>query len=242
MVAHVPLIPYSLMLSRVRQLFSPRVPELAPREAYRLWSENYPPYAHNLLMQVEEHAVCDLLPAVRGKRVLDIAGGTGRYTCMLEKQGARVVALDFSYEMLARGETKFARAQGDMLALPLRSALAEVIVCGLAVGHVTNLRRALQEMTRVLAPGGTLVYSDFHAATRNWKRTFRSGDKTFAVQHHARTEQEHTRALQQVGLQVETLRVVHVTPELAKADARAGEFRAQWGDTPVALVVRAQKP
>lgn len=209
-----------------------------------MWAEHYPPHAHNLLMEVEERAVLELLPEVRGKSVLDVACGTGRYVQLLEQRGARALGLDFSYEMLARSESDFPRAQGDMNTLPLRAACAEVIVCGLAVGHVLNLERALQEMARVLTPQGTLVYSDFHAAGEavGWKRTFQSDEKTFAVQHYARTEQEHARALQTAGLSVETMRVIHITADLARADARAENFRARWRDTPVALVVRAQKP
>ena len=63
------------MLSRVRQLLPSRIRELAPREAYRLWAEDYPPYAHNLLMEAEERALVELLPAVRRKRVLRVATG-----------------------------------------------------------------------------------------------------------------------------------------------------------------------
>lgn len=229
------------MFSRVRKIFSRRVPELAPREAYRLWAENYPPHAHNLLMQVEERAVCELLPEVRGKRVLDLACGTGRYARILRERGARVIAFDFSLEMLARGENNFARAQADLAALPLRDASADVIVCGLAVGHVEHLEGALAEMKRVLAPQGTLVYSDFHAATRKWKRTFRAKNRTYAVQHFPRTEAEHRRAVERAGLKAEIVQVAQVTNELARANTRAQEFRAQWGDTPVALVVRAVK-
>ncbi len=232
------------MLSRVRQLFPSPVPELAPREAYRLWAEQYPPYAHNLLMEVEQRAVMELLPAVNRKRVLDLACGTGRYARLLQERGARTLALDFSFEMLARSEKNFVRAQGDMSALPFRAASADVMICGLAVGHVANLQGALCEMARVLTPKGTLIYSDFYAAgkARGWKRTFRADNKTFSVQHHARTELEHTHAIRAAGLQLDTLRVVHITPELARADARAENFRKQWGDTPVALVIRAQKP
>lgn len=195
-------------------------------------------------MEVEERAVLELLPEVRGKRVLDLACGTGRYLRLLQARGARAIGLDFSYEMLAHCESEFARAQGDMTALPLRPACAQVIVCGLAVGHVPNLDRALQEMARVLAPHGTLVYSDFHAAgeAAGWKRTFQSDNKTFAVQHFARTEQEHARAVRAAGLAVESIHVAQITPDLARTDARAESFRARWGDTPVALVVRAQKP
>lgn len=231
------------MLSRVRQLFY-KVPELAPREAYRLWAEEYPPFAHNLLMEVEERAVVELLPGVRGKLVLDLACGTGRYMRLLRARGARAIGLDFSFEMLARSESEYPRAQGDMSRLPLRSASVEVIVCGLAVGHVVDLDSALQEMARVLTPHSTLVYSDFHAAGKalGWKRTFRAGKKTFAVQHYPRTQDEHSRAVRAAGLMVETIGAVHITPDLANADARAENFRARWGDTPLALVVRAQKP
>lgn len=192
-------------------------------------------------MEVEERAVRDVLPPVRAKRVLDLACGTGRYARLLHERGARVAAFDFSFEMLTRSDNKFARALADMYALPLRAGSMDVIVCGLAVGHLENLERALREMGRVLAPQGTLIYSDFHAATRSWQRTFRAQEKTFAVQHFARTEQEHRTMLAHAGLVVETLRVVQITSDLAKVDARAEQFRARWSDTPVAIVVRAEK-
>lgn len=231
------------MLTRVRQLIPFRVPELAPREAYRLWAEHYPPYAHNLLMEVEQRAMTDLFPAVRGRRVLDLASGTGRYSYILRERGASTLALDFSQEMLLRSPNPLLRVQADMLALPLADASIEVIVCGLAVGHVSNLPSALQEMARVLMPHGTLVYSDFYAGgkARGWKRTFRSENRTFAVQHYPRTDQEHTNAVRNAGLFIETIGTVPVTADLARLDARAEDFRAKWGDTPVALVVRAQK-
>lgn len=231
------------MFSRVRQLLPFHIPELKPRDAYRLWAEHYPPYAHNLLMEVEQRAVLDLMPAVRHKRVLDLACGTGRYTRILQERGASPVAFDFSFEMLARDATRAPRVQADMLALPLQDNSVEVIVCGLAVGHVLNLPEALREMKRVLTRSGTLVYSDFYAAgrARGWKRTFRADNKTFAVEHHARTEQEHTHMVRGVGLFCDTVGVVHISPELARDDARAENFRAKWGDTPVALVVRAVK-
>ncbi len=182
-----------------------------------------------------------LLPAVRGKRVLDVACGSGRYARWLHANGAHVSALDFSYEMLARSDRSLARAQADMNALPLESGAVQVIVCGLAVGHVADMERALREMARVLTPHGTLVYSDFHAATRKWKRTFRAQNQTYAVQHFPRHQAEHVAALRKAGFVPETFQAVHVSAELARVDARAQDFRDRWGDTPVALVVRAQK-
>ena len=37
-------------------------PVLDPIAAYALWADDYPPYAHNPLMQAEERAVLALLP------------------------------------------------------------------------------------------------------------------------------------------------------------------------------------
>lgn len=230
------------MLFRVLRLLS--TPELAPREAYQLWSKTYPPHAHNLLMEVEERAVCDLLPSVASLRVLDLASGSGRYSRVLIERGACPLATDFSYEMLAQGDATLSRAQSDMNAIPLRDNSVAVIVCGLAVGHVANLQAVLDEMARVLMPHGILVYSDFHSAgeARGWKRTFRASGRTFAVKHYSRTDDEHAAAVIKAGLALETLAPVYITAKLAQTDNRAMQFRAQWGNTPVALVVRAHKP
>lgn len=228
-------------MSILNRLFPP--PELAPREAYRLWANTYPPYAHNLLMEVEERAVCDMLPDVRDLRVLDLASGSGRYARIIKQRGGLPIATDFSFEMLSQDKEGLLRAQADMTALPLPDHSVAVIVCGLAVGHLAHIESALTEMSRVLKLQGVIVYSDFHSAgaARGWKRTFQATNRTYAVKHYPRTEDEHAAAVRTAGLELETLRAVQITPELAQTDARAQQFRERWGDTPVALVVRAHK-
>ncbi len=230
------------MLSRVRTLLSPP-PELAPQEAYRLWAKDYPPYAHNLLMEVEQRAMTTRLPDVYNTRVLDLACGTGRYARLLAAQGARVTATDFSYEMLAHSEDTLPLIQSDMTALPFANYTFDTIVCALAVGHLPDLTPALSEMSRVVVPGGTILYSDFHAAGEplGWKRTFTDGKKTYAVKHYSRSEETHAQAVQEAGLVLHDLVPVRITADLAAADPRSAQFRARWGDTPVVLVVRAQK-
>lgn len=231
------------MLTRVRRWFGSPLEELEPKEAYRLWAEDYPPYAHNVLMEAEERAVCERLPEVQGKRAVDVACGTGRYVQLLQARGAEAVGLDFSYEMLDHAQHPFGRVNADMRALPLRDGCADVMVCGMAVGHVAELEGALREMGRVLTRHGVLVYSDFHPAgsAKGWKRTFRAANKTYAVQHYTRTELEHADAVAAAGLQVTGMHDALITAEMARADPRAETFRAQWGDTPVALIVQARK-
>ncbi|MFD1511871.1 class I SAM-dependent methyltransferase [Halomarina rubra] len=54
----------------------------------------------------EKRAVLDALSPLDGKRVLEIACGTGRFTVMLAERGADIVGLDISEEMLQQGREK----------------------------------------------------------------------------------------------------------------------------------------
>src|SRR4029077_2710912 len=114
--------------------------------------------------------------------------GTGRYLALVRARGAAAaVGADLSADMLRRARALTpAPARGDLLAVPFRSAAFEIVVCGLAVGHVRDLGRALAEMSRLLVPGGTVVYSDFHPFTRlaGGRRTFRVDGREYAVEHH----------------------------------------------------------
>jgi malonyl-CoA O-methyltransferase len=217
--------------------------ELEPREAYRLWAENYPPRAHNVLMQVEQQAMLARLPEVRDRRALDLAGGTGRYALLLKERGARVSCFDVSYEMLSRADENLRRTQSDLRHVPLKSGCADLIVCGLAIGHVLNLMQVLIEMTRLLKPGGVALYSDFHPRGRDlgWQRTFRAATgRLYAVQFVTHTIEAHRQAAQIAGLSIEIVEA-GVSKELAATNADAAWYRSKWGDTPVAVVIRASK-
>jgi len=218
--------------------------ELPPAEAYRLWAPRYPPRAHTLLMQIEQNAILEALPPVRAQRVIDLACGTGRYALALGPEAAWVVGVDLSLDMLSLAPASFWRVQGDLRAIPLRSACAEIVVCGLAIGHVRELPAAVAEMARVLVPGGHVVYSDLHpdARSRGWRRDFRAADgRRYAVAFSTHHETAHREALRAAGLSPEVVREVGVGEEIARADREAARFRRRWGDAPVVLVIRARK-
>ncbi|WP_323191970.1 class I SAM-dependent methyltransferase [Halostella sp. PRR32] len=59
-----------------------------------------------LIDRREKEAVLDAIGPVEGKRVLEIACGTGRFTVMLAERGADVVGLDISGPMLQQGREK----------------------------------------------------------------------------------------------------------------------------------------
>lgn len=180
---------------------------LAPRDAYDAWAAVYPPAPHNALMAVEQAAVLALLPDVRGRSVLDAGCGTGRYLAALAARGAGpLTGVDFSAAMLTRVAVPgAARILGDLTALPLATASMDVVVSGLALNDVAALELALAEMARVLAPGGTLVYSVIHprGGPLGWRRTFPTPSGEAAVAGHWHPAGDHDRACTAAGLVVE---------------------------------------
>jgi malonyl-CoA O-methyltransferase len=77
------------------------------------------------------------------------------------------------------------------------------------VGDVQDLDPWIAEATRVLAPGGHLVYSDFHPswATEQWKRTFQGADgRQFELNYFPHTIDEHLKRLEEASLEIRTIR------------------------------------
>lgn len=107
---------------------------------------------------------------VPGERALDLASGTGDLAFALAARGARVVGLDVTHRMLqlAAGKARASRAGGvtwtvgDMAALPCPSAAFTLVTTSYGLRNVPDLETAIDEIVRVLAPGGRLLSLDFN--------------------------------------------------------------------------------
>ena len=212
--------------------------------AYDLWAENYPPLPHNPLMRAEQAAMLALWPEVQGLRALDLACGTGRYAVLLEERGAAcVVGTDRSSEMLRRAPLA-QRVHADMMALPFANAQFDLVVSGLAVGHAPSLEGWMREMARVLAPGGCLVFTDFHpdAARAGMKRSFTdAAQRKHELLHGLYSLASHQAAAGQTGFRLEMAREVRVGHELQEAFTGSEEFYSRWQGLAVVLAVRLRK-
>jgi malonyl-CoA O-methyltransferase len=179
--------------------------------AYELWAVTYPPLPHNELMRVEQDSMESVLVSLHLGRVLDAGTGTGRYLRVLRERGARlVVGLDRSKAMLERARaasTTLVRA--DATVLPLAAGAFDLVVASLMVGDVKDLRGWAREASRVLAAGGSLLYSDFHPswAELGRERTFRSADgRPWRVSFHHHEIEHHRASLVEAGLAVVGIR------------------------------------
>ena len=109
----------------------------------------------------------------RGERALDLAAGTGDIAWAIAARGARTIGLDITHRMLclARQRASAASAStafeipwinGDMTNLPFRNASFDLITTGYGLRNVPDLPAAVDEIARVLKPGGRLLSLDFN--------------------------------------------------------------------------------
>jgi SAM-dependent methyltransferase len=216
----------------------------ATLRAYQRWAPVYPPVAHNPLMRAEERAMLEHWPATSLRRALDLACGSGRYSQRLLAGGScQVTAMDFCVPMLeqVRGVQ---RVCADMMQLPFAGASFDFVLSGLALGHARDVYGWADEIARVLAADGVLVYSDFHpeAVRAGHTRSFRdSSNISHSVPHRCHELGAQRAALARAGLQLEALQEIRVGVELNEPFEGSGEFYRRWHGLPVVLVVRARK-
>lgn len=105
-----------------------------------------------------------------GSRVVDVAAGTGALAHDLAARGAAVVAVDFSFNMLAVGverstDRDVAWVNADGLRLPLPDASADALTIAFGLRNLPDPAAGLAEFARVVRPGGRLVVLEFSQPT-----------------------------------------------------------------------------
>jgi SAM-dependent methyltransferase len=165
------------------------------QEGYERWA---PTYDHdpNPLLALEERQLKLLIPSLEGKRVLDLACGTGRWLAWLMKGGARTgVGVDLSLTMLhaAKGKSAVRRrlVQADCRVIPFANSAFDLVVCSFAVGHILELQRVAQEVGRVAAAPADVFVSDLHplAYEQGWRTGFRDHQGATEITAVSRSEQ-----------------------------------------------------
>lgn len=96
-----------------------------------------------------------------GQRVLDVGCGEGEFTAALAAAGARPIGIDVADEPLRRGHAAHPELDLRLVAengpLPFEAASFEVVWAGEVLEHVVEVVGVLDELARVLAPGGRLL-------------------------------------------------------------------------------------
>ena len=110
------------------------------------------------------------------QRILDLAAGTGTSSRPFADAGAFVVACDFSLGMLHVGQQRqptVSFVAGDALALPYAADSFDAVTISFGLRNVADPGVALEEMLRVVRPGGRLVVCEFsHPTWTPWRTAY----------------------------------------------------------------------
>ncbi|SEB10513.1 bifunctional demethylmenaquinone methyltransferase/2-methoxy-6-polyprenyl-1,4-benzoquinol methylase UbiE [Leifsonia sp. 21MFCrub1.1] len=102
-----------------------------------------------------------------GETILDVAAGTGTSSASLARNGASVVAADFSAGMIEVGRQRqagnpFIRfVQADATDLPFDDDTFDAVTISFGLRNIVDPKKALAEFYRVVKPGGRVVVCEF---------------------------------------------------------------------------------
>jgi ubiquinone/menaquinone biosynthesis C-methylase UbiE len=138
--------------------------------------ENYDRYLGPVLFEPYARDLARRVPVKEGTRLLEVACGTGIVTRHLRERlpaGGRLVATDLNPPMLDFARRKLGGAGGidwqpaDACVLPFPDGSFDVLVCQFGLMFVPEKETALREARRVLAPGGTFLFSVWDSLEKN---------------------------------------------------------------------------
>lgn len=150
----------------------------------QIGSKHYSHIAEKLLNGIE----------IKGKTILDVGCGTGVVSFLALKSGAgNILGTDLSLKMVKRCEEKVVDNNFDLNIIQFKQTDAEslkikensfkVVLSSLMLGFIPNQLKVIQEIKRVLEPGGIVGIST-HGPEHYWEAcdaTFRIIDKKIAV-------------------------------------------------------------
>lgn len=156
--------------------------------------EAYEQLADSYSAQVEEKphnayydrpAVLSLLPDLKGKRLLEAGCGPGIYLKEMIARGAEMpVGVDVSPRMLSHAKRRVGE-KARLYEVDLNRGLSlfedesfDIVVSPLVLDYVYDWRMIFSEFNRVLAEGGTLIFSVEHPSS---DYRLRSGESYFSV-------------------------------------------------------------
>lgn len=179
---------------------------------YDKWAESYDSML-NKTRDLDLVATKTALEAVEFRSILEIGCGTGKNTEWLARRCTRLVAVDFSEEMLAIAKNKVTDLHVEWnrfdisQSWPINDDEYDLITFNLVLEHVPDLSRVISEAASRLANNGYIYISELHP----FKQYLGSGarfetengtQKLEVFTHHI---SDFVKALSRVGLRIKEL-------------------------------------
>jgi demethylmenaquinone methyltransferase/2-methoxy-6-polyprenyl-1,4-benzoquinol methylase len=118
----------------------------------------------------------DLSP---GSRVLDVGAGTGSITRLMESRGLDVLSVDQSHEMTEMAQQRGAKSVlATAERLPFVDASFDGVTFGYLLRYVDDVSRCLEELARIVRPGGVVGMVEFGRPSGFWRPAWRLYTRT----------------------------------------------------------------
>jgi ubiquinone/menaquinone biosynthesis C-methylase UbiE len=177
-------------------------------EGYARWAATYD-QTPNPLLALEQRCLLPLLPTVAGKRVLDLACGTGRWLEKLLAAGPELgIGIDFSPAMLDVARQKAAiggrLARANCLKLPFRDSAFDLAICSFALDHIGSLSELATEWRRVVRQPADLYITELHptAYAAGWRTGFRDQQGAMQIESTAHSIREIVAVFNSTGFEL----------------------------------------
>jgi SAM-dependent methyltransferase len=189
--------------ARVRALASPRASaSLTPELRARIQSsfdtasrdeEHFPATIDPRIYHVK--LIREHLGDLRGRRVLDVGCGKGRFARVFREQepAAEIWGLDISEEMLSHVPEGIHTRAGSMTELPFEDAFFDGAYATESLEHAVEIEKAVSEICRVVKPGGRIAIIDKNAEhwgrleTPEWEKWFTRRELEQMLKRHCRS-------------------------------------------------------
>jgi ubiquinone/menaquinone biosynthesis C-methylase UbiE len=135
--------------------------------AYNSWAEQYDTNL-NKTRDLDQKTTIKILSKYDFKTVLELGCGTGKNTEWLCKKANRVLAMDFSAEMLKKAQTKIISNNVQFLKADLNKKwsiendFANLITINLTLEHINNLDFVFEQAHQKLQNNGLFFICELH--------------------------------------------------------------------------------
>ena len=142
---------------------------MSNEEAYNLWAEQYDSNK-NKTRDLDRRSTVETLEKYAFSTVIELGCGTGKNTTYLLKKAEKIVALDFSEEMLHKAQQKIKDKRvefrkADLLKeWKINNDFADLVTCSLVLEHIKNIDFIFEQAAQKLKQNGLFFISELHPA------------------------------------------------------------------------------
>lgn len=144
---------------------------MSVKDAYKSWSEIYD-HNENKTRDLDLLATQTILKSLYFDNVIEIGCGTGKNTEWLAAISKKIIAIDFSSEMIAIAKKKVNQHHVKFIEADiskkwnLENEFSDLVICNLVLEHLKDLSNVFKEAHRVLKNNGYFFISEIHPMKR----------------------------------------------------------------------------